>query len=78
MCLLGKDLNRGIFVDGDRSGGDKELFDGAIVLEDGHDSGSQHGQGGNMVGKDTKRSGERGNIDLFDCSVLNYERTLNF
>ena len=62
--LLGQDLHRGVLVDGDGAGGDEELLDGAILLVDRDDSGLENGQGRNVVGKDTKSSRERGNINL--------------
>jgi hypothetical protein len=58
MSLFSEDLNRCVFVDGDRAGGDEELLDSALVFEDGHDTRPQHGQGRNVVWQDTKGAGE--------------------
>ena len=38
MGLLGQDLHRSVLVDGDRSGADEKLFDGALVLVNGDDA----------------------------------------
>ncbi len=74
VCLFSKDLNWSVLIDGDGAGGDEELFDGALILKDGHDARSQHGQGGDVVGQDAKRTGERWHINLFDSSILDLER----
>ena len=62
--LLGQDLNGRVFVNGDGAGGDEELLDGAILLVDRDHSGLEDRQGRNVVGKDTKSSRERGDVNL--------------
>ena len=64
MGLLSQDLNRGVLVDGDRTGGDEKLLDSSFLLIDRDNSRFQDRQGRNVVWKDTKSSRERGNINL--------------
>jgi hypothetical protein len=46
------------------------LFNVPLGFKDGDDSGPEDSQGRDVVGEDTERSGERGNVDLFDCGIL--------
>ena len=64
MSFLSQDLNGGVFVDGDGSGGDEKLLDSSFLLIDRDNSRFQDRQGRNVVGENTKSSGERGNINL--------------
>ncbi len=45
-------------------------FNVPLGFKDGDDSGPEDSQGRDVVGEDTERSGERGNVDLFDCGIL--------
>ena len=63
MSLLGQDLNRAVLIDGNGAGGD-EVPLGVGLLVDGDDAGLQDGERGDVLGEDTERAGERGNVHL--------------
>ena len=64
VSLLGKDLDRGVLVDGHGARGDEDLLDSAVLLIDGDHSGLQNCQSRNVTWEDTKSAREGGNINL--------------
>ncbi len=62
--LLRQDLHGGVLVDRDGSGGDEELLLPPVLLEDGHHSGLEDGQGGHVLREDAEGAGEGRNVHL--------------
>ncbi len=62
--LLRQDLHGGVLVDRDGAGGDEELLLPSVLLEDGHHSGLEHGQGGHVLREDAEGAREGGNVHL--------------